>query len=177
MTFDYNTLKRAARDGSRLGNWNGRAVFAASAEDLENKGSGAYYILYDDENKIVARSNIGWKSYGEVTEQGSVTEYSSARNYKTPAEAAAAARKASSRASTSGMRYSSEPIPQAVMKVCGAAEGTYAPGYDVSERPTGDVKLEIDVEGTLKKAREMTVESLLDGFLLNVDFSSVTAKH
>ena len=182
MTFDYNTLKRAARDGSRLGNWNGKAVFAASANDLDNKGSGAFYILYDDENKIVARSNIGWKSYGEVNESGSVNEYSSARNYKTPAEAAAAARKASSAAwpQTSGMRYSSEPIPQATMKVCGytahATEGTYAPGYDVSERPTGDVKLEIDVEGTLKKAREMTVESLLDGFLLNVDFSSVTAK-
>ena len=94
MTFDYNTLKRASRDGSRLGNWNGKAVFAASANDLENKGSGAYYILYDDENRIVARTNNGWKSFGEVTSQGSVNEYSSARNYKTPAEAAAAARKA-----------------------------------------------------------------------------------
>lgn len=178
MTFDYRTLSQAARSGQRLGNWNGKAVFAASANDLDNKGSGAFYILYDDENKIVARVGNAWKSFGEVSEAGSVNEYSSARNYKTPAEAAAAARKASSAAwpQTSGMRYSSEPIPQATMKVCGAAEGTYAPGYDVSERPTGDVKLEIDVEGTLKKAREMTVESLLDGFLLNVDFSSVTAK-
>ena len=107
MTFDYNTLKRAARDGSRLGNWNGKAVFAASANDLENKGSGAYYILYDDENKIVSRSaaNNGWKSFGEVTTQGSVNEYSSARNYKTPAEAAEAARKASSRASTFSKKF------------------------------------------------------------------------
>ena len=183
MTFDYNTLKRAAKDGLRLGSWNGKAVFAAPSSRLDNLGSGAYYILYDDENKIVAKTSNGWKSYGEVSESGSVSEYSSARNYKTPAEAAAAARKASSAAwpQTSGMRYSSEPIPQATMKVCGVAahatEGTYAPGYDVSERPTGDVKLEIDVEGTLKKAREMTVESLLDGFLLNVDFSSVVTKH
>lgn len=175
MTFDYNTLKRAAKDGLRLGSWNGKAVFAAPSSRLDNLGSGAYYILYDDENKIVAKTSNGWKSYGEVSESGSVNEYSSARNYKTPAEAAAAARKASSAAwpQTSGMRFAamsqSEPIPQ-------ATEGTYAPGYDVSERPTGDVKLEIDVEGTLKKAREMTVESLLDGFLLNVDFSSVTAK-
>ena len=171
MTFDYSTLKRASRDGSRLGNWNGKAVFAASANDLENKGSGAYYILYDDENRIVARTNNGWKSFGEVTSQGSVNEYSSARNYKTPAEAAAAARKAS----TSGMRYSSEPMPQAVMKVCGvtadASEGTYAPGYDRTERPVGDVKTEIDVEKTLKMAREMSIEDLLDGFLPGVDFS------
>ena len=165
MTFDYNTLKRAARDGSRLGNWNGKAVFAASDESLENKGSGAYYILYDDENKIVARTNNGWKSFGEVTSQGSVNEYSSARNYKTPAEAAAAARKAS----TSGMRYSSEPIPQATMTV--GTGGSYSPGYDRTERPVGDVKVGLDVEGTLRKAREMTVESLLEGFLPGVDFS------
>ena len=185
MTFDYNTLKRAAKEGHRLGNWNGKAVFASSAAQLQNLGTGAYYILYDDENKIVSRSaaNNGWKSYGEVSESGSVSEYSSARTYRTPAETAAAARKAKEERSsaawpqTSGMRYSSEPIPQAMMKVSYADEGTYAPGYDVSERPTGDVKLEIDVEGTLKKAREMTVESLLDGFLLNVDFSSVATKH
>lgn len=169
MTFDYNTLKRAARDGSRLGNWNGKAVFAVSADSLENKGSGAYYILYDDENKIVARTNNGWKSFGEVTSQGSVNEYSSARNYKTPAEAAAAARKASSKTSTSGMRYSSEPIPQAVMKVSYADEGSYSPGYDRTERPVGDVKLEIDVEATLKAAREMTVEDLLAGFNYGLD--------
>ena len=170
MTFDYNTLKRAARDGSRLGNWNGKSVFAASANNLENKGSGAYYILYDDENRIVARTNSGWKSFGEVTEQGSVNEYSSARNYKTPAEAAEAARKAKEerRTSTLGMRYSSEPIPQAVMKVSYADEGTYTPGYQVSERPEGDVKLTIDVEATLKKAREMSIDDLLDGFMVGV---------
>ena len=170
MTFDYRTLSQAARSGQRLGNWNGKAVFAASANDLDNKGSGAFYILYDDENKIVARVGNGWKSFGEVSEAGSVNEYSSARNYKTPAEAAAAARKASSAAwpQTSGMRYSSEPIPQAVMTV--GTGGSYSPGYSKTERPVGDVKLEIDVEKTLKMAREMTVESLLEGFLPGVSY-------
>lgn len=168
MTFDYNTLKRAARDGSRLGNWNGKAVFAASAESLENKGSGAYYILYDDKNKIVGRSaaNSEWRSYGEVTEQGSVNQCTpaaySARNYKTPAEAAAAARKAKEERSFAA----SLQIPQAVMTV--ETGGSYSPGYDRTERPVGDVGLEIDVEATLRKAREMTVESLLEGFLLGV---------
>ena len=169
MTFDYNTLKRAAKDGLKLGNWNGKTVFAASANSLENLGNGAYYILYDDENKIVARTNSGWKSYGEVSAQGSVNEYNSARNYKTPAEAAAAARKAKSY-STSGMRYSSEPIPQAVMTVSYADEGTYIPGYDRTERPVGDVKTELDVEKTLKMAREMTVEDLLKGFLSGLTY-------
>lgn len=169
MTFDYRTLSRAAKEGQRLGNWNGKAVFAAGTAQLDNLGSGAYYILYDDENKIVAKTSNGWKSYGEVSEAGSVSEYSSARRYNTPAETAAAARKAS----TSGMRYSSEPIPQATMKVSYASEATYAPGYDVSERPTGDVKMGLDVEGTLKKARELSIDDLLAGFLPNVDFDSV----
>ena len=172
MTFDHYTLKKAEREGMRLGNWNGKAVFASSANHLENKGSGAYYILYDDENKIVARTNSGWKSYGEVTEQGSVNEYNSARNYKTPAEAAAAARKASSRASTSGMK--SADIPETVMKFFGDAPvgtgGSYSPGYNRTERPVGDVELKIDVEKTLKMAREMTVESLLEGFLPGVSY-------
>ena len=178
MTFDYSTLKKAEREGMRLGNWNGKAVFASSANHLENKGSGAYYILYDDENKIVARTNSGWKSYGEVTSQGLVNEYSSARNYKTPAEAAAAARKASSAASlqTSGMRSAATlQIPQATMTVTADASvgtgGSYSPGYNRAERPMGDVELKIDVEATLCKAREMTVESLLEGFLSGVDFS------
>ena len=173
MTFDYNTLKRAAKDGLRLGSWNGKAVFAAPSSRLDNLGSGAYYILYDDENRIVARTSNGWKSFGEVTSQGSVNEYSSARNYKTPAEAAEAARKASSKSSTSGMRSAatlqSEPIPQATMTVTAdAPEGTYSPGYNRTERPVGDVELKIDVEATLRKAREMTVESLLEGFLSGV---------
>ena len=176
MTFDYNTLKRMAREGQRLGNWNGKAVFAAGTSQLDNLGSGAYYILYDDENKIVAKTNGGWKSYGEVSESGSVNEYGMPKAYHTPAETAAAARKAS----TSGMRYASTPIPQAMMKVCGYTAdgdgGSYSPGYDVSERPTGDVKMEFDVEGTLKKARELSIDDLLAGFLPNVDFDSVVAK-
>lgn len=171
MNLDKATLMRFESRGEKVGTWHGKSVFACSSVNLESKGSGAYYILYDDENRIVARTNNGWKSFGEVTSQGSVNEYSSARNYKTPAEAAAAAR----RASTSGMRSAatlqSEPIPQAVMTVSYASETSYTPGYDRVERPVGDVKVGLDVEGTLRKAREMTVESLLEGFLPGVDFS------
>lgn len=154
MTFDYYTLKNCAANGDRLGNWNGKAVFAASVNNLDNRGSGAYYILYDDENKIVAKTQSGWKSYGEVSEHGSVSEYSAPRTYRTPAEAAAEAKKASKKRTT----YEVASTP------------TYAPGYDRTERPVGDVKTEIDVEATLKKAREMTIESLLEGFLPGVNY-------
>ena len=144
MNFDYYTLKKLAKEGSRIGNWNGKAVFAASASNLENLGGGAFYVLYDDDNKIVGRDGKHFYSYGTVSESGSVSEYNSRRRYNAVCEA-----------------YHDHNVPAAV---------TYAPGYDVSERPVGDVKAEIDVEAVLKSAREMTVESLLDGFLANVSY-------
>lgn len=159
MNFDYNTLKMAARNGAKVGVWRDKAVFAASYNDLVNRGSGAYYILYDDENTIVAKTNQGWKSFGKVSEYGHVNEYGNKRDYRLPAET-----------STSGMKYSSKPIPQAVVKVSYAPESSYTPGYDRAEKPVGDVKTEIDVEKTLKMAREMTIEGLLEGFLPGVNY-------
>lgn len=138
MILDYNTLKRAAKEGWRLGNWNGKAVFAASVIQLQNLGDGVYYVLYDDENKLVAKTDGEWKSYGEVNEAGRVNEYSGARRYTIVVEA---------------------------MNSNYTELNPYAPGYSASERPIGDVKMELDVEDTLKKARAMTVESLLEGFL------------
>ena len=168
MTFDYNTLKRAARDGSRLGYWKDRAVFAASYNDLENKGSGAYYVLYDDDNTIVARTSQGWKSFGKVSEYGHVHD-DDARNYYSPAQMTEARK-----TSTSGVRYNSVPVPQVAVKVSEhTIEASYSPGYDRAERPMGDVKTEINVEKTLKMAREMTIEGLLEGFLSGVSFDVV----
>lgn len=142
MTFDYRTLKQAAREGSRLGDWNGKVVFASSAASLENKGSGAYYIVYDDENIIVTKTSNGWKSYGRVSENGGVKEYDTPRNYRLPQEERFAT--TSQTSSTSGK-----------------SKNPYIPGYSVDERPIGDVKATIDVEKTLERARKMTVESLL----------------
>jgi hypothetical protein len=160
MNFDYYTLKKLAKEGSRIGNWNGKAVFAASASNLDSLGSGAFYVLYDDENKIVGRDGKHFYSYGTVSESGSVSEYSSRRRYNAVCET----QHNHGYEVNAAMKYSSEPVPAATATV------SYAPGYDVSERPTGDVKAEIDVEKVLKSAREMSVESLLDGFLANVSF-------
>ena len=158
MNFDYYTLKKLAKEGSRIGNWNGKAVFAASASNLENLGGGAFYVLYDDENKIVGRDGKYYYSYGTVSESGSVSEYNSRRRYNAVCETQ------HDHGYNAAMKYSSEPVPAATAAV------SYAPGYDVSERPVGDVKAEIDVEKVLKSAREMSVESLLAGFLANVSF-------
>ena len=158
MNFDYYTLKKMAKEGTRLGNWNGKAVFAASAAQLQNLGSGAFYVLYDDENKLVGRDGKHFYSYGTVSESGSVSEYNSRRRYNAVCEAY----HDHGYEVNAAMRYSAEPVPAATVAV------TYAPGYDVNERPVADVKTEIDVEKTLKMAREMTVENLLEGFLPGV---------
>jgi hypothetical protein len=162
MNFDYYTLKKLAKEGSRIGNWNGKAVFAASASNLENLGGGAFYVLYDDDNKIVGRDGKHFYSYGTVSESGSVSEYNSRRRYNAVCETQHG--HGDEYQMNMAMKYSSEPVPAATATV------SYAPGYDVSERPVGDVKAEIDVEKVLKSAREMSVESLLDGFLANVSF-------
>jgi hypothetical protein len=159
MNFDYYTLKKLAKEGSRIGNWNGKAVFAASASNLENLGGGAFYVLYDDDNKIVGRDGKHFYSYGTVSESGSVSEYNSRRRYNAVCET----QHNHGYEVNAAMKYSNEPIP---------AAATYTPGYDVSERPVGDVKAEIDVEKVLKSAREMSVESLLDGFLANISFEA-----
>ena len=159
MNFDYYTLKRMSQKGERVGNWNGRAVFVCSASELENKGTGAYYILYDDENKIVGKDGKFYYSYGTVSESGSVSEYSSRRRYNTVCETQ---HDHGDYKVNAAMKYSSEPVPAATVAV------SYAPGYDVSERPVADVRVEIDVEATLKKAREMSIEDLLDGFMVGV---------
>lgn len=147
MTFDYGTLSQAAKKDQRLGNWNGKGVFAASVWNLENLGSNFYYILYDDENKIVAKTSNGWKSYGEVSESGRVKEYSSARNYNI----------------VNRLKNYATEVSSGVKD--------YSPGYNVSEKPTGDVKLEYDIENVLKQAREMTIESFLKGFLSGVNYN------
>lgn len=139
MTFDYYTLKALANEGDKLGDWKGRSVFACSASDLENKGTGAFYILYDDENKIVGKDGKHYYSYGTVSREGSVNEYSTRRRYNVVCE--------------TQHDHAYENV------------ANYTPGYEASERPTGDVKMEIDVEATLKAAREMSIDDLLAGFM------------
>ncbi len=163
MNFEYYTLKKLAKEGSRIGNWNGKAVFAASVSNLENLGSGAFYVLYDDENRIVGKEGKHYYTYGTVSESGIVDEYSSRRRYNHVCETQHNHGYEVNAAMKSAAMPQSEPISAAV---------SYAPGYDVSERPIGDVKAEIDVEKVLKSAREMSVESLLDGFLAHITFDN-----
>lgn len=136
MNFDYYSLKKAANDGVRLGNWKGKPVFACSAGDLENRGNGAFYILYDDDNEIVGKDGKHYYAYGSVDSNGNVSEFNSRRRYSIGCD-------------------NVHDHAQA------AVSTSTVPGYD---NPVGDVKLEIDVEKTLEKARTMTIDDLLVGF-------------
>ena len=128
MTFDYNTLKKAAANGGRIGNWKDLPVFAVKKDDLRKKGNGAYYIIYDDGNKLVKKIADTFFCYGSIDKSGAVTEQS-AREY---------------------MEKKVETRPQAAVPI--------ASGPDI------DVRLEMDVDATLKKARELTIDDLLKGF-------------
>lgn len=146
MLFNYENLKKAAKDGIKIGRWNGKSVFAINAHELDKYGSGAYYVLYNDNSTIVALEGNKWYEYGTLDNDGTVNEYSRRRLYDVKAE------------------------PQ---KKEEEEEVSLTPGYDVSERPIGDVKSEIDIENVLKNAREMAVENLLEGFLSGVNFDVV----
>lgn len=135
MTFDYNTLKKAAANGGRIGNWKDLPVFAVKKDDLRKKGNGAYYIIYDDGNKLVKKTADTFFCYGSIDKSGAVTEQS-AREYSLY-EAYYIDKKV-------------ETKPQAAVPV--------ASGPDI------DVRLEMDVDATLKKARELTIDDLLKGF-------------
>ena len=146
MTFDYNTLKKAAANGGKIGNWKGLPVFSVSRDTLRNRGNGAYYVVYDEDNSFVKKEGAMWFRYGYLDKEGSVHEQTKREYFPTP---------------------SKREEPKVAKYDAVKAEFTYAPAATtttVAPGPTADVRVEIDVEATLKKAREMTIEDLLAGF-------------
>lgn len=144
MTFDYNTLKKAAANGGKIGNWKGLPVFSVNKDTLRNRGNGAYYVIYDEDNSFVKKEGAMWFRYGYLDKEGSVHEQTKREYFPTPAK---------------------REEPKVAKYDAVKAEFTYVP--TTSSTPgttTADVRVEIDVEGTLKKAREMTIEDLLAGF-------------
>lgn len=144
MEFTYNSLKEAAYEGLKLGNWNGKAVFTCSKKELEDRGNGAYYIIYDDNNSLVSKSGYSWTKYGEVDRAGTVHECK-LQTYRLPME------------------------QQEYHAVCKKPESECNGTVEVLAAVIGDVKLGIDVDETLRAARTMTVENLLEGFNYGLD--------
>lgn len=73
--------------GDCAGKYKGMNVFPIYKSELDNRGTGAYYIIVDDNNKLVRRTPQGhFKEYGWVCSNGDVETYSDgAITYKAPA--------------------------------------------------------------------------------------------
>lgn len=148
MTFDYNTLKKAAANGGKIGNWKGLPVFSVSRDTLRNRGNGAYYVVYDEDNSFVKKEGAMWFRYGYLDKEGSVHEQTKREYFPTPSK-----REEPKVAKYDAVKAEFSYVPAAHHETTTSTPGT-----------TADVRVEIDVEATLKKAREMTIEDLLAGF-------------
>ena len=151
MKFTYSVLKNAACNGDRVGNWKGYPVFACERESLDRKSEGVYFIVYNDDNYIVRRIGNQWYSYGRVREDGSVTEWDYKKKYECD----------TTQFAKYEVKYCYDTQAyEPAANVCGK-QGECDAAHEVV---VGDVKLGLDVDATLKAAREMTVNSLLEGF-------------
>lgn len=151
MTFDYNTLKKAAANGGKIGNWKGLPVFSVSRDTLKNRGNGAYYVVYDEDNSFVKKEGAMWFRYGYLDKEGSVHEDTKREYFPIRTERDKEVFYYNEKKAT--VEFAPVPTAHHTTSTSSSTPGT-----------TADVKLEIDVEGTLKKAREMTIEDLLAGF-------------
>ena len=145
MEFSYQNLKTAAINGDRIGSWKGYNVFTCSRKALDNKAGDVFYILYDDDNRIVRRNSQGeWREYGTVSKEGNVDEYSYSRAYGATEEVPAA------------KREEKKPAVKKEEPVCAK----------VVDR---DYLLDKGVEDTLAAARTMSIDALLEGFNYGLD--------
>lgn len=161
MKFSYNNLRAADKTGERVGNWKGRPVFASMKMDLGSRGTGAFFIVYDDDNVIVKKDDYDtWWVFGQVSEEGSVDECDK-RRYNPFASAYCATGVEAARQVYCHDTQTYEPAAHAV---CGKSDAECNGTAADYEEVVADVKIGIDVDATLKAAREMTVDSLLAGF-------------
>lgn len=144
MYLDYDVLKRYCDNGNKIGDWNGKGVYVSKSDLLEAESRLDYYILYDDDNKLVGFINGYWQVVGYVTPRGSVME-GSRYKYEFPNE------KMNSKSETKKPNEKMNSKNEVEMK-------------NSNEEIIGDVRLGLIVDETLSSARNMTVNSLLVGF-------------
>ena len=153
--FDYRSLYNMELNGDKVGDWNRAPVFASCKSKLLEKGTGAYYIVYDDHNAIVKKMGDTWYKHGTVSEIGEVNEISR--------EIYLDLSKNETKMKTE-MKYHYDTETYEPHAVCGKDEAECNGEMKIEDEVIGDVKLGIDVDKTLEAARTMTVNSLLEGF-------------
>ena len=147
MDFSYENLQDAWLHDTRIGNWKGKPVYAVRKDHInEECVNGVYYVVFDDGYKIIGiDSSNKMKEYGSIDRSGNVDEH------------------------YMPLRYSFYVEEHTEIK-------KEAPAMEVSEQPQAvetpiiaDVQIGIDVDATLQAARDMTVDSLLEGFNYGLD--------
>ena len=94
MQFTYTYLKSADENKMRVGNYEGKPVFAITKDRLEDTADDRYYyIIYDDNNYLYNNGYV----YAMIESNGDVNHFSK-RRYLTRREAPAVAKE--------------EPLPQ-----------------------------------------------------------------
>lgn len=67
--YSYDYLKKAAREGTKIGTWKNVGVYTCSKYKY-NAAKSQFYVLYDDGNKLVKEGYC----YGSIDESGTVNE-------------------------------------------------------------------------------------------------------
>ena len=71
MKMSYENLSLAALEGTRIGKWNGRPVYACAREDYwKYEHESALYIIYDEQNLLIENGFV----VGRVRLNGDVEE-------------------------------------------------------------------------------------------------------
>lgn len=144
MYLNYETLKRYYDTGTKIGDWNDKGVYVSRSDLLENEYRSNYYILYDDDNKLVGFINGYWQVVGHVSSRGSVMECSKYK-YKFSNEKMDSKNEMENSNKKMNSKYENEM-------------------ENSNEEVIGDVRLGLLVDEMLSSARNMTVDSLLEGF-------------
>ena len=133
-SFTYDNLRHAWAMNEKIGNWKGKPVYATAKKNIGECVNGVYYIVFDDENTI-----IGINRENRLMQYGTINVKGEVDEFQFAATYV-----------KEMPRKKEEPSPEA--EASGAAE------------IGGDVRLGELVAQTLKAARDMTVDSLLEGF-------------
>lgn len=133
-SFTYDNLRHAWAMSEKIGNWKGKPVYAIAKKDIGECVNGVYYIVFDDENTI-----IGINRENRLMQYGTINVKGEVDEFPFAATY------------VKEMPRKREPSPE-------------TSAATAAEEVVGDVRLGELVAQTLKAARDMTVDSLLEGF-------------
>ncbi len=150
MNYTYTSLMRAAETMTKLGEYKGYEVYSISVVHLVNEQDpGIIYCLYDYDNLLVKYNSTHGRYviYGTLDVNGHINDSNAGKIFYGPKN-----QKNESKNETKNRNEMKN-------------ETKTNDGNEMKNEPIiADVRLEIEVENTLKKAREMSIDSLLAGF-------------